>query len=135
MAPAAALTLRRYFEDTLTGPDNYDLILTGDLGVVGSGLFCQLMERDGYILGKKHADCGKILYDTEEQGVESGGSGCGCAAGVLCAYLLPEMRKGTLKEVLFMATGALMSTVSIQQGQNIPGIAHLLHLSVYPANR
>jgi len=129
MAPAAALTLKRYFEDTSTGPDNYDVILTGDLGEVGSQLFRLLMDRDGYKLDKKHADCGLILYDKDEQNVDAGGSGCGCSAAVLCAYLLPAMRKGKINEVLFMSTGALMSPTSIQQGQDIPGIAHLVHLS------
>ena len=134
MAPAAALTLGRFFEDTGTGPDNYDVILTGDLGEVGSELLEQLMEREGYKLKGKHADCGLILFDREKQKVDAGGSGCGCAASVLCAYVLPAMRKGKANEVLFMATGALMSPTSVQQGQNIPGIAHLLHLSTTPAS-
>jgi len=135
MAPAAALTLRRYFEDTLTGPDNYDVILTGDLGEVGSDLFRSLMERDGYKLRGKHADCGLILFDKDTQEVDAGGSGCGCSAAVLCAYLLPAMREGKINEALFMATGALMSPTSIQQGQNIPGIAHLVHLSTKPSGQ
>ena len=129
MAPAAALTLRRYFEDTNTGPDNYDVIFTGDLGQVGSILLGQLMERDGYKLGDKHADCGLILFDRDTQNVDAGASGCGCSAAVLCAYILPSMREGKINEALFMATGALMSPTSIQQGQDIPGIAHLIHLS------
>jgi len=133
MAPAAALTLRRYFEDTGTGPDNYDVILTGDLGEVGSDLFVQLMSRDGYRMEGKHADCGLLLFDREKQNVDSGGSGCGCSAAVLCAYVLPAMRKGKANEVLFMATGALMSPTSVQQGQDIPGIAHLVHLSTKPS--
>ena len=133
MAPAAALTLKRYFEDTCTGPDNYDVILTGDLGEVGSDLFGQLMARDGYKMEGKHADCGLILFDKDTQNVDAGGSGCGCSAAVLCAYVLPAMRKGKVREVLFMATGALMSPVSVQQGQDIPGIAHLVHLSTKPS--
>ncbi|MDR2909349.1 MAG: stage V sporulation protein AD [Oscillospiraceae bacterium] len=133
MAPAAATTLRRYFEDTLTGPGDYDLILTGDLGHVGAELFRELMKRDGYELTKAHGDCGLLLYDRETQDVDAGGSGCGCSAAVLCGFVLPAMRKGKLNDVLFMATGALMSTVSVQQGQNIPGVAHLLHLSHRPA--
>ncbi|MCL2579519.1 MAG: stage V sporulation protein AD [Oscillospiraceae bacterium] len=132
MAPAAAQTLSRFFADTGTGPDNYDVILTGDLGQVGSDLLSQLMEREGYKLEGKHADCGLILFDRDTQKVDAGGSGCGCAAAVLCAYLLPAMRKGKVNEVLFMATGALMSPTSVQQGQDIPGIAHLMHLSTSP---
>lgn len=132
MAPAAALTIRRFFEDTETNADNYDLILTGDLAAVGSALLLQLLERDGYDLKKKHADCGLILYDRDTQKVDAGGSGCGCSAAVLCAYILPAMGEGKLNDVLFVATGALMSPLSVQQGQNIPGIAHLVHLSTKP---
>jgi len=135
MAPAAALTLGRFFKDTCTGPDNYDVILTGDLGEIGGTLLAQLMERDGYKLNGKHADCGLILFDKEAQDTGAGGSGCGCAAAVLCAYLLPRMRAGKINEVLFMATGALMSPTSVQQGQDIPGIAHLVHLSTKKSGR
>ena len=132
MAPAASTTIKRYFQDTLTGPDNYDLILTGDLAQVGSDLLAELLLREGYDIKKKHADCGLILYDRGTQDVEAGGSGCGCAAGVLCSYIIPAIREGKIKDMLFVATGALMSPVSVQQGQNIPGIAHLLHLSSTP---
>lgn len=129
MAPAAAQTLQRFFSDTMTNQENYDLILTGDLAFVGSELFYQLMERDGYTLQKKHADCGLMIYDRENQAINAGGSGCGCAATVLTSYILPSMREGKLHDVLFIATGALMSTTSFQQGESIPGIAHLIHLS------
>jgi stage V sporulation protein AD len=132
MAPAAAETLRRYFADTLTSPDNYDLILTGDLGYVGSALFARLLEREGIRLGKSHADCGLLLYDRDTQQVDAGGSGCGCSASVLCSYILSSMRDGTLNDVLFLATGALMSPTSFQQGESIPGIAHLVYLSTRP---
>lgn len=132
MAPAAAKTLSRYFEDTCTAPDNYDLILTGDLGQVGGDLLQELMQREGYTLGKKYNDCGLMIYDREKQDVAAGGSGCGCSASVLCSYILQSIKAGKLQEVLFMATGALMSPTSVQQGESIPGIAHLLHLSVNP---
>jgi len=132
MAPAAAQTLTRYFKDTLTNESNYDMILTGDLASVGSDLLIQLMERDGYKIGNKHSDCGTMIYDIKSQGVDSGGSGCGCSATVLCSYIMQSMRKGKLKNVLFIATGALMSPVSIQQGESIPAIAHLIHLSDKP---
>lgn len=132
MAPAASTTIKRYFRDTLTGPDNFDLILTGDLAQVGSQLLVQLLEREGYDIQKKHADCGLILYDRATQEVEAGASGCGCAAGVLCSYIIPALKAGSIRDMLFVATGALMSPISIQQGQNIPGIAHLLHLSSTP---
>jgi stage V sporulation protein AD len=129
MAPAAAQTLTRFFTDTLTNEDNYDMILTGDLAAVGSDLLMQLMEREGDNIRKKHSDCGLLLYDQKMQNVDAGGSGCGCSAPVLCSYILQSMREGKLHDVLFMATGALMSPVSIQQGQSIPAIAHLIHLS------
>jgi len=129
MAPAAAQTIQRYFNDTLTGPDNYDLILTGDLGFVGSALLLQLMEREGYKMKPKHADCGLMIYDRESQDVDAGGSGCGCSASVLCSYIMQSMRAGKINDLLFVATGALMSTVSVQQGESIPAIAHLVYLS------
>ena len=132
MAPAAAQTLQRFFKDTLTGPDNYDLILTGDLGAVGSELLHQLMERAHYRLRKNHSDCGLMIYDTETQNVHAGASGAGCCATVLCSYVVKSMRAGRLNEVLFVATGALMSTLSIQQGESIPSVAHLVHLSTSP---
>lgn len=133
MAPAAAQTISRFFADTGTNADNYDLVLTGDLGQVGSDLLRQLLEREGYRLDKQHTDCGLMLYDREKQSdINAGGSGCGCSAAVLCSYILQAMRSGRLREVLFVATGALMSPVSVQQGQSIPAVAHLVHLSVNP---
>jgi stage V sporulation protein AD len=132
MAPAAAQTLQRFFKDTLTGPDNYDLILTGDLGAVGSELLHQLMEREHYHLRKKHSDCGLMIYDTETQKVNAGASGAGCCATVLCSYIIKSMRAGKLNNVVLIATGALMSTLSIQQGESIPAVAHLVHLSTSP---
>jgi len=132
-SPAAAQTLLRYFGDTLTGADNYDMILTGDLGHVGSTLFIELMQRDGYKVASKHADCGLLIYDRDKQDVDAGGSGCGCSASVLCSYVMQGMREGKLNNVLFIATGALMSPVSVQQGESIPAIAHLVHLSTKPS--
>ena len=128
MAPAAADTLLHFLEDTRTAPEDYDLIVTGDLSRVGSDLLYELLGREGIRLGARHADCGLMLYDRDRQDVHSGGSGCGCAASVLCSYLLPRMEQGELHSVLFMATGALMSPTTAQQGESIPGIAHLLHL-------
>jgi len=129
MAPAAAWTIKRFFDETSTGPDNYDLILTGDLASTGSELLRELMTREGIDLKNKHNDCGLIIYDKNTQDVNSGGSGCGCSASVLCAYVIPQMKQGKLNNVLFCATGALMSPLAIQQGESIPGIAHLIHLS------
>ena len=115
-------------QDTGTSPDDYDLILSGDLGAVGSELFKELLERQQIKLGGNYNDCGLMLFDRAKQDVHAGGSGCGCAASVLCSYLLGKMERRELKNVLFMATGALMSPTSSQQGESIPGIAHLLHL-------
>lgn len=133
IAPAAAQTITRYFQDTMTGPDNYDLILTGDLASVGSQLLIQLLDREGYKMGKKHADCGLMIYDRDIQTeVNAGGSGCGCSATVLCSYIMQSMREGKINNLLFVATGALMSTVSVQQKESIPAVAHLVHLSTTP---
>ena len=128
MAPAAADTIYRYFEDTHTTPDDFDLILTGDLSAVGSEMLHQLLNKKGVHLGHKHNDCGLMIYDRETQDVHAGGSGCGCSAAVLCSYILNEMKKGKLHDVLFVGTGALMSPTTSQQGESIPGIAHLVHL-------
>lgn len=132
MAPAASATISRFFEDTCTGPENYDLILTGDLGQVGSTLLCELLDKERFDVRKRHNDCGLMIYDLEKQDVDAGGSGCGCSASVLCSTILTQVRQGALREVLFIATGALMSPTIIQQGESIPGIAHLVHLSADP---
>jgi len=130
MAPAACATICRFLKDTSTKPQDYDLILTGDLGKVGSDLLYELTEREGYSIHNHHNDCGLMIYDREAQPeVIAGGSGCGCSAAVLCGHILPKLREGSLKNVLFIATGALLSTTSTQQGESIPGIAHLVHLS------
>lgn len=129
MAPAAAQTLLRFFEDTKTAPEDYDAIFTGDLGQVGSDLMLQLLQEEGCDAVSRHRDCGLLVYDRERQDVHAGGSGCGCSASVLCAHILPRIKDGRLGEVLFMATGALMSPTSNLQGETIPSIAHLVHLS------
>lgn len=126
MAPAAALTIKRFFDDTSSGPDDYDLIVTGDLGAEGSSLLRTLLKSDNIMLGANYNDCGMMIYDAERQDVHAGGSGCGCSASVLSGYILPEMMKGTYKKVLLITTGALMNPVSNLQGESIPGIAHLV---------
>ncbi|MCI8554662.1 MAG: stage V sporulation protein AD [Clostridiales bacterium] len=128
MAPAAADTLTSFFQDTATGPENYDLIVTGDLSAVGCDLLRELMNRQGIDLGTRHTDCGLLMYDREKQDVHAGGSGCGCSASILCSYLLGKMERKELNNILFVGTGALMSPTSSQQGESIPGIAHLVHL-------
>lgn len=128
MAPAAAQTIARFFTATSTSALDYDLILTGDLGEVGTNLLIKLIERYGYSFYGRHNDCGLMLFDRDEQDVHAGGSGCGCSAAVLCADVLNRLKKGKLNRVLFVATGALMSTVSSKQGETIPAIAHLILL-------
>ena len=124
MAPAAAKTIGDFLRDTGTAPQDYDLILTGDLGFVGSELLLELLRRDGFDLAGVHNDCGCLIFDRERQDVHAGGSGCGCSASVLCSHILDEMRRGNYKKVLFVATGALLSATSALQGKTIPGIAH-----------
>ena len=130
MAPAAANTIKTFLEDTCTTPKDYDLILTGDLGTVGSRLLKELLAKEGIDVLDKHNDCGLLIYDRIKQDVHSGGSGCGCSASVLCSLILQKMEKGTLKNIIFVATGALMSTTSSQQGKSIPGIAHLVNIKL-----
>lgn len=126
MAPAAAETIRQFFADTGMAPDFFDGIFTGDLGAVGSQLLLELLAEQSISLAGRHNDCGLLLYDQAKQQVDAGGSGCGCSASVLCSHLLPELAAGRMKNILFIATGALMSPTALQQGESIPGIAHLL---------
>lgn len=129
MAPAARKTISDFLRDTKTSPDDYDLILTGDLGFVGSELLKGLLEReDGITLGENYNDCGMMIFDREKQDVHAGGSGCGCSGSVLCSYILRQMRDGKYSNILFIATGALMSPVSSREGESIPGIAHLINI-------
>ena len=128
MAPAAFDTLQAVFRDTGTVPGDYDLILTGDLGDVGSRIVLELFAREGVAL-ENYTDCGLLLYDRKRQDMHAGGSGCGCSAAVLCGYLLPEMRRGRWRRVLFAPTGALLSPTSSFQGESIPGICHLVCVS------
>ena len=129
MAPAAADTLAAFLEDSKTVPEDYDLILTGDLGVLGSDLLIRLLMDNDINIHAQHNDCGKIIYDIDRQDAHCGGSGCGCCASVFCSKILKDIIAGKLKNVLLMATGALMSTVSVQQGESIPSVSHLVHIS------
>lgn len=124
MAPSAYRTIRSHFEDMKTGPEDFDLIVTGDLGQVGKELLMELARKDGISLGGKLEDCGTLVFDNTVQDVHSGGSGCGCSAITLCGYLLEKLNTGKLKKILFCGTGALLSPTSTQQGLPIPGICH-----------
>ena len=130
MAPAACSTITAFLQDTKTQPEDLDLILTGDLGYVGSTLLRELMRKQEHIdITTRHNDCGLMLYRLNEQDVNSGGSGCGCSAAVVCSHIVSEMRSGRLNKVLFVGTGALLSAVSPLQGETVPSIAHAVLLT------
>ena len=124
MAAAAWDTIRRNFEDLGVDERHYDKIITGDLGEVGQKALLDFLRQDGVDLSEKHLDCGLEIYDRKKQDTHAGGSGCGCAAVTLCARLLPALLRQEWKRILFVPTGALLSTVSYNEGQSIPGIAH-----------
>ena len=129
MAPAAYASISQFFADTGLSADNFDSIVTGDLGKVGSRLLCELFERDGIDIRSIHRDCGMMLYSFDDQDVHAGGSGAGCAASMLCGYFIPKLRSGEYKNILFAATGALLSPTVNAQGESIPAISHAVWLS------
>ena len=129
MAPAAYETIRAHLQDLNLEASDYDLIVTGDLGVLGKEIVADLFLKDGAPLGNIYDDCGTMIYDIEEQDVHSGGSGCGCSASVLCGYLLKNMQQGKWERILFCGTGALLSPVSTQQGESIPTVCHAVTIS------
>ena len=124
MAPAAADSIRQHMEDFGRTPEDYDKIITGDLGVVGQKLLFELLGEKGIDIKKQHMDCGIEIFDSTKQNTNAGGSGCGCSAVVLSAYILKKIEEGVWKRVLFLPTGALLSKTSFNEGQSIPGIAH-----------
>lgn len=128
MAPAAVSTISAHFKDFGLKPEDYDKIVTGDLGAVGSEILIDLLKAEGFDISKQHMDCGLTIYDRNFQDVHSGGSGCGCAAVTFAGYLLQNMREGKWKRILFVPTGALLSTVSSNEGDTVPGIAHAVAL-------
>ncbi|WP_434632368.1 stage V sporulation protein AD [Thermoanaerobacterium thermosaccharolyticum] len=130
MAPAAADTIITHFNDTGFTINDYDLIITGDMARVGKSILMELLNKDGLNIEDKYKDCGIEIYD-ESQDVHSGGSGAGCSAVVLNGWLLNQIKNGTFNRVLFIATGALLSPTSTQQGESIPGIAHAVTISRY----
>lgn len=124
MAPAAADVLYNHFKDFGTTPSDYDKIITGDLGIVGSTLLKELLNEKGYDISSVHMDCGIEMFDAGSQDTHSGGSGCGCAATVLTSYIFKRIKAHEFNKILFIPTGALMSPVSFNEGQTVPGIAH-----------
>jgi len=129
MAPSCAETIRTYFSDKKTSPSHFDLIVTGDLGYEGSEILKELLLSDGIDIRGNHTDCGILIYDREKQDKHAGGSGCGCSAAVISAYVLKKLESRELKDVLFIGTGALMNSLTMCQGQSIPAISHLVRLS------
>lgn len=129
MAPAALSTICAHFNDLNLCADDYDLIVTGDLGQLGKDALLALAQREGLSIGGKLTDCGTLVFDLLRQDVHSGGSGCGCSAITLCGYLLDKIKKGKLNKILFCGTGALLSPVSTQQGLPIPGVCHAVSIT------
>ena len=131
MAPAAADTIRQNLEDFGRIPQDYDKIITGDLGMVGQKLLFDLLSEQGINIVKQHMDCGIEIYESEKQHTDAGGSGCGCSAVVLSAYILKKLEEGVWKRVLVVPPGALLTKTSYNEGQTIPGIAHGVVLEHY----
>lgn len=124
MAPAAADCIYQHLKDFKREPKDYDKIVTGDLGSIGKEILCKLLKDQGVDISTVHMDCGMEIFNDPEQDTHAGGSGCGCSAVTLAGKLLNEIRQGKLNRILFVPTGALLSTVSYNEGQNVPGIAH-----------
>ena len=124
MAPAARSVIRQHLKDFGRKPEYYDKIITGDLGMVGKESLIKLLKEDRYDISDVHTDCGIEIFDSERQGTGAGGSGCGCSAVTLSGYFLPKLKSGEWKRILFVPTGALLSTVSFNEGMTVPGIAH-----------
>lgn len=128
MAPAAVDCVVTHLKNSKTKPEDYDLILTGDLGKLGSEIFIDLMGYNGYKKIKNYKDCGHMIFDCNQKTFQ-GGSGAGCSAAVLNSYVIKKLKQKKLNNVLFVATGALLSTTTSQQGESIPGIAYAIHIS------
>lgn len=128
MAPAALSTIKAHFDDLNTCAEDFDLIVTGDLGHLGRNILLELARRDGLNLAGKLNDCGCLVFDSQTQDVHAGGSGCGCSAITLCGDLLGKLQSGKLRRLLFCGTGALLSPTSTQQGRPIPGICHAISI-------
>ncbi|MDY4599194.1 MAG: hypothetical protein SPC78_06130 [Candidatus Faecousia sp.] len=128
-SPAALATINAHFADLNTGPEDFDRIVTGDLGQLGMEMLLELARLDGLSLGGKLMDCGTTVFDNTSQDVHAGGSGCGCSAITLCGYLLDQLSTGKLKKILFCGTGALLSPTSTQQGLPIPGVCHAVSIT------
>ena len=130
MAPAATDTLLTHFKDTGRNPSYYDIILTGDLGYIGKEIVNDMMLSKGYNIKSNYNDCGVLIFDKESQDTHSGGSGCACCGTVFSGYIYRKLKEKKYKRVLLVATGALMNSTSVQQGESIPGIAHAISVEI-----
>ena len=130
MAPAAADAIYQHFEDTGKKTDYYDYIVTGDLGAVGSSILIDFLKIKNLDITSNYSDCGMMIFDNMEQDTKSGGSGCGCSGSVFCGYYYKQLMKKHFRKILFVPTGALMSTTTAQQGDPILGIAHCLSIEI-----
>ncbi len=128
MAPAAFTTIRAHLDDMNLRPEDYDLIVTGDLGKLGHEIVADLFAKDGVNLGSRYQDCGMMIFDLPKQDVHCGGSGCGCSASVLCGHLLDKLRSKKISKLLFCGTGALLSPLTTQQGESIPAVCHAVSI-------
>ena len=128
MAPAACDTIYQNFMDFNCMPEEYDKIITGDLGYIGHDILLDLLKDKGFDISSQHMDCGIEIYDQKTQDTHNGGSGCGCAAVTLCSYIIRQLEKGAWKKILFIPTGALLSKTSFNEGRTVPGIAHAVIL-------
>ena len=133
MAPAAASVVAAHFKDFGTDPSEYDQIITGDLGMVGKDILIGILRSEGYDIADRYIDCGIEIYGRDAQ-AQAGGSGCGCSAVMLAGYVLKQLEIGEWKRVLFVPTGALLSVVSFNEGNSIPGIAHAVRLETLISN-
>lgn len=130
MAPSAADTIYQHFEDTGRSPDYYDYIVTGDLGAVGASILIDFLKEKDIDITSNYVDCGMMIYDDEEQDTKAGGSGCGCSGSVFCGYYYKQLIDRKIEKILFIPTGALMSTTTAQQGDPIMGIAHCVAIEM-----
>ena len=133
MAPAAASVVAAHFKDFGTDPSEYDQIITGDLGMVGKDILIDILRSEGFDIADRYIDCGIEIYGRDAQ-AQAGGSGCGCSAVMLAGYVLKQLEIGEWKRVLFVPTGALLSVVSFNEGNSIPGIAHAVRLETLISN-
>ena len=130
MAPAAQHTLVTHLQDTATKPSYYDAIITGDLGYIGKEILQEMAQTKGYNINANYDDCGVLMFDKKKQDTHSGGSGCACIATVFSGYFYKQLKEKKMKKILLIATGALMNSTSMQQGETIPGIAHAISIEI-----